>query len=69
VLGVLEGAIPGEGAMITKKTARDAALEKAAAECVKVYREHRRNRSYPLDMGGLALECAQRILALKEKKP
>ena len=55
--------------MITKKTARDAEIEEAAAECVKVYREHRRNRSYPLDMGGLALECAQRILALKEKKP
>ena len=52
-----------------KNNARDAVLDEAAAECAKVYREHKRSKSYPYDMGGLAKECEQRILALKEKRP
>jgi hypothetical protein len=33
---------------------------RCAAICREVYEEHRRSGSYPLDMGGLALECAER---------
>lgn len=41
-----------------------AGIELAASECRRVYDEHRKAGSYPMDMGGLALECHERITAL-----
>lgn len=39
-------------------------LGMAADVCRAVYMEHRLSREYPMDMGGLALECAERVAAL-----
>lgn len=38
-------------------------VDDCADKCRRVYREHRRSGSYPMDMGGLALECEERIRA------
>lgn len=37
--------------------------EADARECRRVYNEHKRRGSYPIDMGGLAKECEERIRA------
>lgn len=46
--------------------ARNEGLERAAETCSAVYRHHKKSGSYPMDMGGLALECESAIRAMKE---
>lgn len=45
------------------------ALKQAADECAAVRREHKKSGSYPMDMGGLALECEERIRQLVRGEP
>ena len=49
------------------REAVEAEREACAKECEAVKREHKKSKSYPIDMGGLALECAERIRARGEK--
>lgn len=58
-------AIGKTGAVAMLRNARNKALEEAARACADVQAEHRKSGSYPMDMGGLAEECARRIRDLK----
>lgn len=42
-------------------------IERAAQECERIYRSHKHTKRYPMDMGGLATECAAAIRALVPK--
>jgi hypothetical protein len=75
-LGVSEG-VPKLIAEVRRLRAEVAAAETRGAErereacaleCTAVYKEHRKTKDYPMDMGGLALECAERIHARAERK-
>jgi hypothetical protein len=48
----------------TIRAAVEEALEEAAKECESIYKAHKKANAYPIDMGGLALKCADRIRAL-----
>ena len=44
-----------------EERAREEQREKGARVCERIYREHKRSKAYPVDMGGLCKECAAAI--------
>ena len=53
--------------LVQCEAARREERKRCAEICQAVYQEHKRSKSYPMDMGGLALEIKEKISALDKE--
>lgn len=56
--------VPRSDVKRARREGAEAMREAAAQACKAIYRDHKRSKSYPIDMGGLAEECEAAVRAL-----